>query len=118
MNVYTILWTENDGKERSGGFDIKPHKTLKDSVKYLIKHGANYESQEIMRMVDWMPDDESKGSDTKDPIEPPSKPSNTSKIPSEDLQPKVINPPSSPNKKKKSIFDGILPEKMIPGAAK
>jgi len=96
--------------------DIKEFETLKEAITYLIKNGANFENQEIVNKVDWMPDNVKSTTDaqvhklTPEEEELAKRPNPTT--PPLD-QPKIIDPLRGTNLQgKKSIFDGIIPPQM------
>lgn len=118
---YTSLWTDKED------FDIKPHKTLKDAITYLVKNGARFENQEIFKKVSWLPKE-----DAETILEVPagSKVRTISKDPEEEALAKKPNPTGPPVEQpqvidatktsnisknlegKKSIFDGIIPPQL------
>ena len=122
MNFLSILWDEvlHDKTAQARDslkFDVKEHETLKDAVVYLIKNGANYQNQKIVKEVDWLPN----GSQ---PLIEEEKPKNEDLRPPQSVvsgpaeQPQTLDftkPHTHTNiEKKRSIFDGVLPQNLIP----
>ncbi len=114
----TILWTE----ESISAFDVKEHDELQSAVIYLIKNGAKFDNQEIVKKVDWMPKGNLSSNENKlqngpseDPRSIDSGPPPTT-VQGNAEQPVVINPSlQNNNKQKRSIFDGVIPPHMRKG---
>ncbi len=116
-NIYiTLLWT--DEKQ----FDLKEHKTLKEAITYLIKNGAKYENQKIVKEISWLPENENtimmvpagteiKTIKSKDPVEEAlaNKPNPTGPP---IAQPTTIDMTKKNLKPGSSIFDKVIPPQM------
>lgn len=110
-----ILW---NGTESDGGppHKIEEFETLRDAVTSMVKNGALFEHQEIVQKVDWMPGEDKPATSaqprqmTPEEEELAKRPNPTSPPPE---QPKILND-SIPQKKRRSIFDGVIPPQMIP----
>lgn len=113
MEFLTILWSDEEK-----AFDVKEHEALRDAITYLIKNGANYDHQEIVKKVNWLPDGSQPHISTESPKnDDPGPPPGTINGPAD--QPQVIDGTRPTQhgdmpQKRRSIFDGVLPPQLIP----
>lgn len=126
-----VLWDDYDkAKEDEIGHKIEEFSDLKEAVLFLMKNGAFFEHQEIVRKVNWLP-----GSEKAVPIitDAPTKPrvltqeeidlANRPNPTGVVEQPTVIgdttsatpalNPVNSKGRLKKHMFEGIIPDAML-----
>lgn len=116
----TILWTE-ESKGHIKSFDVKEHDELQSAVIYLVKNGAKFDNQEIVKKVDWMPKDNPLSSENKSQNGPshdpertdPGPPLGTNMRPAE--QPVVIDATKINDGPKRSIFDNVIPPHLRKG---
>lgn len=123
MEFLTILWDskkqtntdpESEPTYNSPAFDVTEHETLREAVMYLIKNGAKYEQQEIVKKVDWLPNgSQPQESQEKPKNDDPEPPSGVVNQPPDQPQTLDFSKQQTSPQKKRSIFDGHLPPNLI-----
>lgn len=117
-----VLWGGKDRvlkEEKGDSYRIEEFETIQDAVKFLVSNGAFFEHQEIVQKISWLPGAPQTVSTppsqshkmTPEEEELAKKPNPTTP-PGPDAQPKVIG--DTGPKLKRSIFEGIVPDAMIP----